>query len=228
MTEPKPRKPRARRKPPADDDASLKAAVLEAALPHVPFDGFTDKVLAEAAAEAGLDKIAIARLFPEGPISLVEAFSDSIDAEMEKRLAKLKLAQMKIRDRIGTAVTARLALLKPHKEAARRAAAFLTLPPHAPMGAKLLYRTVDTIWRAIGDTSTDFNFYTKRAILAAVYSATLMRWFTDDSEGEAATQEFLAHRIDNVMQFEKLKADIRERTKTWPSFADILRGGKRV
>ena len=96
------------------------------------------------------------------------------------------------------------------------------------MGAKLLYRTVDTIWRAIGDTSTDFNFYTKRAILAAVYSATLMRWFTDDSEGEAATQEFLAHRIDNVMQFEKLKADIRERTKGWPSFADIMHGGKRA
>jgi len=225
MTEPKPRKPRAR-KPAADDDASLKAAVLDAALPHVPFDGFTDKVLAEAAAEAGLDKIMIARLFPEGPLSLVEAFSDSIDAEMELRLAKLKLAQMKIRDRIRTAVLARLELLAAHKEAARRAAAFLTLPPHAAMGAKLLYRTVDTIWRAIGDTSTDFNFYTKRAILAAVYSTTLMRWFTDDSEGETATREFLGHRIDNVMQFEKLKADIRERTRGWPSFADILRGGK--
>ena len=228
MTEPKPRKPRARRKPPADDDASLKAAVLEAALPHVPFDGFTDKVLAEAAAEAGLDKIAIARLFPEGPISLVEAFSDSIDAEMEKRLAKLKLAQMKIRDRIKTAVLTRLELLAAHKEAARRAAAFLTLPPHAPMGAKLLYRTVDTVWRAIGDTSTDFNFYTKRAILAAVYSSTLMRWFTDDSDGETATQEFLDNRIENVMQFEKLKADFRERAKGWPSFADILRGGKKA
>jgi ubiquinone biosynthesis protein COQ9 len=228
MTEPKERKPRARRKPPADDDASLKAAVVAAALPHVPFDGFTDKVLTEAAAEAGLDKISVARLFPQGPLSLVEAFSDGIDAEMEQRLAKLKLAQMKIRERIRTAVTTRLELLKANKEAARRAAAFLTLPPHVSMGAKLLYRTVDTIWRAIGDTSTDFNFYTKRAILAAVYSSTLMRWFTDDSENETATQEFLAHRIDNVMQFEKLKADIRERAKGWPSFADIMRGGKKA
>jgi len=119
-------------------------------------------------------------------------------------------------------------LLKPHKEATRRAAAFLTLPPHAAMGAKLLYRTVDAIWRAIGDTSTDFNFYTKRAILAAVYSSTLMRWFTDDSDGETATQEFLDNRIENVMQFEKLKADFRERAKGWPSFADILRGGKKA
>jgi ubiquinone biosynthesis protein COQ9 len=228
MTEPKAPKPRARRKTAAGDDASLKAAVLEAALPHVPFDGFTDKVLAKAVVEASLDKIACARLFPEGSLSLVEAFSDHVDAEMEKRLAKLKLAQMKIRDRIKTAVTTRLELLKANKEAARRAAAFLTLPPHAAMGAKLLYRTVDTIWRAIGDTSTDFNFYTKRAILAAVYSSTLMRWFTDDSENETATQEFLAHRIDNVMQFEKLKAGIRERTKGWPSFADIMRGGKKA
>ncbi|MGD0864847.1 MAG: COQ9 family protein [Rhizomicrobium sp.] len=226
MTEP--RKPRTRRKPAAGDDAALKAAVLEAALPHVPPDGFTDKVLADAAAEAGLDKILLARLFPDGPLSLVEAFSENIDAEMEKRLAKQKLAQMKIRDRIRTAVTTRLELLKPHKEATRRAAAFLTLPPHAAMGAKLLYRTVDAIWRAIGDTSTDFNFYTKRAILAAVYSSTLMRWFTDDSEGETAAQEFLDHRIENVMQFEKLKADFRERAKGWPSFADILRGGKKA
>jgi ubiquinone biosynthesis protein COQ9 len=229
MTESKPRKPRAR-KPATEarNDSALKAAVLAAALPHVPFDGFTDKVLADATAEAGLDKVSAARLFPQGPISLVEAFSDGIDAEMEQRLARLKLAQMKIRDRIKTAVTTRLGLLRPHKEAARRAAAFLTLPPHAPMGAKLLYRTVDTIWRAIGDTSTDFNFYTKRAILAAVYSATLLRWFTDESEGETTTLEFLDHRIENVMRFEKLKADLRERAKGLPSFADFLRGGKRA
>ncbi len=92
---------------------------------------------------------------------------------------------MKIRERISAAVLARLEVLAPHKEAARRAGAFLTLPPHAPLGMTLLYRTVDAMWRAAGDTSTDFNFYTKRAILAGVYSATLMRWFNDDSEDEA-------------------------------------------
>ena len=113
---------------------------------------------------------------------------------------------MKIRERITTAVKTRLASLRPHKEAARRAAAFLTLPLHAALGAKLLYRTVDAMWRAAGDTSTDFNFYTKRAILAGVYSSTLMRWFNDASEDEAATDEFLAARIENVMQFEKFKA----------------------
>jgi ubiquinone biosynthesis protein COQ9 len=134
------------------------------------------------------------------------------------------LGKMKIRERIAAAVKTRLAILRPHKEAARRAAAFLTLPPNAPRAATLLYRTVDLMWRAAGDTSTDFNFYTKRAILAGVYSATLLRWFTDDSKDESATEEFLAHRIDGVMRFEKLKAQVRERAKHLPSLSDILRG----
>jgi ubiquinone biosynthesis protein COQ9 len=95
---------------------------------------------------------------------------------------------------------------------------------NAPLGAKLLYRTVDTMWRTAGDTSTDFNFYTKRAILAGVYSSTMMRWFNDKSDDAAATREFLSARIENVMQFERLKAEVRERTKDLPSFADILKG----
>jgi len=217
-----------RKKSGAREDAELKERVVEAALPHVPSEGFTEKVLAEAAKASGVDKVTMARLFPEGPLSLVEAFSGGIDAAMEEKLAKAKLANMKIRERIRTAVLARLDLLRPNKEAARRAAAFLTLPPHAAMGAKLLYRTVDSIWRGIGDTSTDFNFYTKRAILAGVYSATLMRWFTDDSKGESATRAFLDARIENVMRFEEFKADLRERAKGLPSLADILRGGKRA
>lgn len=196
--------------------------VLLAALKHAPFDGFTDSVLERAGKEAGASKDEVARLFPEGPLDLVEAFSDYADDQMDAALAKKKLAAMKIRDRIKTAVWARIDALRPHKEAARRAGAFLTLPPHAATGAKLLYRSVDRMWRAVGDTSTDFNFYTKRAILAGVYSATLMRWFTDQSEDEAETKAFLDARIENVMQFEKFKAQVKERTKDLPSLSDIL------
>ncbi len=111
------------------DDAALKAKVLEAALPHVVFDGFTDKVLARAADEAGVSTLARTRLFPDGPLSLVESFSADADAAMEKSLAGLDLKAMKIRARIAAAVMARIEALRPHKEAARRAAAFLTLPP---------------------------------------------------------------------------------------------------
>jgi ubiquinone biosynthesis protein COQ9 len=211
----------------AKDDAVLKEAVLMAALAHVPFDGFTDGVLARAGKEAGADKAVLARLFPDGASSLVEAFSDWADGEMKARLAKAKLAAMKVRERIKTAVLARLAVLAPHKEAARRAAAFLTLPPHAALGMTLLYRTTDAMWRAAGDTSTDFNFYTKRAILAGVYSATLMRWFTDDGKDERETKDFLARRIDDVMRFEKFKADVKERAKSWPTLTDIIGGSAR-
>jgi ubiquinone biosynthesis protein COQ9 len=201
-----------------------KEVVLAAALKHVPFDGFSDAAVARAGEDTGADKATLATYFPQGPHSLVEAFSDAADAEMEKRLTEANLAAMKIRERIATAVKARLAALRPNKEAARRAAAFLSLPTNAPLLAKLLYKTVDAMWRTAGDTSTDFNFYTKRAILAGVYSSTLLRWFSDASEDERETDAFLAARIENVMQFEKFKAQVKEQMAKLPSLEDILRG----
>ena len=209
------------RKKPADD-AALKAKVLDAALMHAVFDGFSDKLLARAGEESGAGKPDLARLFPNGPLSLVEAFSEAADAGMEKSLAAMDLKAMKIRQRIAAAVMARIEAVRPHKEAARRAAAFLTLPPHAALGARLVYRTVDAMWRAVGDTSTDFNFYTKRGILAGVYSATLMRWFTDQSPDEGETTAFLAARIENVMQFETFKAQAKQAFARLPPLSDIL------
>jgi ubiquinone biosynthesis protein COQ9 len=209
------------------DDAALKDAVLMAALVHAPFDGFTDKVLERAGKEAGASKQALSQLFPEGPLSLVEAFSGWADREMEARLADANLPAKTIRDRIRAAVLTRLDILRPHKEAARRAGAFLTLPPHAPLAFRLLYRTTDAMWRAAGDSATDFNFYTKRAILGGVYSATLMRWFNDDSEDEAETHAFLASRIEDVMRFEKFKAEIKKQAKNFPSLGDFLGGSVR-
>jgi len=202
------------------DDQALRQAVLMAALPHAAFDGFSDSLLQKAGKEADVSPSDLARLFEDGPLSLVEYFSTYADAEMEKRLAATDLKAMKIRERIATAVKTRLAVLKPHKEAARRAAALLSLPMHAALGAKLMYRTVDAMWRAAGDTSTDFNFYTKRGILAGVYGSTAMRWFNDTSTDEKATEEFLAARIENVMQFEKFKAKAKEALSNFPAFAD--------
>jgi ubiquinone biosynthesis protein COQ9 len=201
-------------------DQEMREKVLAKALPHAAFDGFTDKVLQQAGEAAGVTKADLARLFENGPTRLVEFYSTHTDAEMEKRLAAMDLKAMKIRERIATAVKTRLAILKPHKEAARRAAALLSLPMHAALGAQLVYRTVDAMWRAAGDTSTDFNFYTKRGILAGVYAATAMRWFNDTSEDEKPTGEFLAARIENVMQFEKFKAKTREALSNFPMFAD--------
>jgi ubiquinone biosynthesis protein COQ9 len=219
MTAAKQKKTRAKKKP---DDAALKRAVLDAARPHLAQDGFAQRTLQRAAAEADVDAVALARLFPRQGLSLVEAFSAWADDEMEAVLKATPLSEMKIRERIKAAVNARIVVLRPHKEAARRAAAFLTLPQNAATGATLLYRTVDRIWRAAGDTSTDFNFYTKRGILAGVYSSTMLRWFTDDSEEEKPTFEFLDRRIDDVMRFEKFKADANETLSRLPSLSDIL------
>lgn len=201
--------------------------MLMAALVHVPFDGFTDAVLARAADETDVPRTELRRLFTDGPLSLIAAFSEWADGEMLDEIATRDLSVLKIRERITLAVKIRIAVLKPHKESARRAAAFLMLPPHAPMGVKLLYRTVDAIWRGIGDTSTDFNFYSKRAILSGVYSTTLMRWFSDATADEKETHEFLRRRIDDVMRFEKFKAQIRERAGALPSLSDILNPGDR-
>ena len=228
MTE-TPKKPRKKAAPKMDapkaeqpkrDDTAMKEAVLLAALPHAAFDGFTDSVLAKAGVEAGIDKADMARLFGDGPISLVSYFSAWADAGMEARLAAMDIKAMKIRARIAAAVLARLDALSPHKEAARRAAALLSLPMHAALGAKLVYATVDAMWRAAGDTSTDFNFYTKRGILAGVYGATAMRWFNDTSEDGAATRDFLAARIENVMQFEKFKSKAKDALSNFSMFAD--------
>jgi ubiquinone biosynthesis protein COQ9 len=200
------------------DDAVAKEAVVAAALPDAAFDGFTDALLAKAGAAAGLEKPELDRLFPEGARSLIEAYSLSADAEMEKLLAEMDLGKMKIRERIAAAVLARLSILGQHKEAARRAAATLTLPMHAALGAKLMYHTVDAMWRAVGDTSTDFNFYSKRGILAGVYGSTLVCWFNDASKDEQPTRDFLAARIGNVMQFEKFKAEAKKALEKFPVF----------
>ena len=226
-----PKKPRKKAAPKTDapkaermDDQTAREAVLAAALPHAAFDGFTDSVLQKAAMEAGVKDVA--RLFENGPISLVEFYSTWADAQMEAKLAATDLKAMKIRQRIAAAVKARLSVLAPHKEAARRAAALLSLPMHAALGAKLVYRTVDVMWRAAGDTSTDFNFYTKRGILAGVYGSTAMRWFNDTGEDEKATDEFLAARIENVMQFEKFKAKAKEALSNFPAFANFTKPSK--
>ena len=220
------KKSTARKKPAAQipdgekpDDATLKQKVLAAALKDAAFDGFTDGLLAKAGKAAGVDKDMLTRLFPDGPLSLIEYYSHSVDTEMEKVLAGLDLPKRKIRERIKLAVLTRLSILKPNKEAARRAGALLSLPMNAALGAKLLYASVDAIWRAAGDTSTDFNFYTKRGILAGVYGSVLVRWFNDAGDEQSATDKFLDDRIENVMQFEKFKAKAKEALSNFPAFA---------
>jgi len=203
-----------------DADLAAKRRFLERALKDAAFDGFTPKMMEAAAKETSISEADLKRLFPEGPVSLIAFYSAEADAEMERVLAALDLSQRKVRERIKLAVLTRLSILKPNKEAARRAAALLALPMHVGLATKLMYASVDAMWRAVGDVSTDFNFYTKRAILAGVYGSVLVRWFNDTGEDEKSTEAFLDARIENVMQFEKFKAKAKDALSAFPMFAD--------
>lgn len=182
------------------DIDKTRAKLLAATLAQVPFDGWTGRALRAGAAEAGLDPAGALNAFPGGPAELIEFFSAEVDRRMLAELEKRDLDSMKVRQRVAAAVRARLEDLAPHREAVRRALSYLALPRNAALGAKCLYRTVDAIWYAAGDTSTDYNFYTKRLLLAGVYSSTLLCWLNDTSEGRAETWAFLDRRIAEVMR----------------------------
>lgn len=185
-----------------------KRALLEAMLPHVPFDGWTARSLALAVRDTGLDNGVALRAFPGGAADLLDFWVSETDAAMLRVLEGRDLAAMKVRERVRLAVMTRLELAAPHREAVRRALALEALPQHGPRALKQLYRTVDAIWYAAGDTATDYNFYTKRLLLAGVYGATLLHWLDDKSENFAGTAAFLDRRLADVMRIEKAKGKL--------------------
>lgn len=188
----------------ADDSMDMaKSRLLTAALAHVPFDGWSDVTLRAAVADSGLAAGLAAGLFPRGGIDLAVAYHKRGDQSLREALAA-DLTALRFRERVTHAVRLRLELVD--QEAVRRGVALFALPQNAIEGAALIWGTADTIWTALGDTSRDINWYSKRATLSAVYSATVLYWLGDNSEGNAETWAFLDRRIENVMQFEKIKA----------------------
>lgn len=184
------------------------ARVLAAALPHVPFDGWSAATLKAAAQDAGVP-LALARsLYPRGGVDLAMAYHRQGDAAMVAKLGAEDLAALRFRDRIARGVRIRLDLSD--RELVRRGTTLFALPLHAGDGARALWGTADAIWTALGDTTRDFSWMTKRVTLAGVHGATVLFWLGDDSPGHHATWDFLDRRIENVMQIEKAKASLRE------------------
>ena len=182
--------------------ARERAQLLESALPNIVFDGWSSATLAQAARDTGLSDDAVAAAFPNGGIDALTLFLHHADAATESAIAALPLTTLKIRQKIEEAVMARLDWALPHREAVRSGLVLLSSPFHASVGLKSLYDTTDTIWHAIGDRSTDMNFYSKRALLAGVYSSTVLVWLDDHSENMSTTRQFLQHRIADVMKIE--------------------------
>jgi len=196
---------------PAGDDRTLDELRLALA-PEIAraavFDGWNDDALDRAAAQAGVDA-AVARLaFPAGAMDMIAAWIDSTDAKMQAAFGDGSLAQLKIRDRIRTLLQFRLDAVAGMEEALRRALAIQAMPHNLARTMQLGWRSADRMWRLAGDTATDYNHYTKRAILMGIYSATLAVWVDDASEGKAETRAFLDRRIEGVMKFEKAKAQL--------------------
>lgn len=187
------------------DDRALRDKIVLAMLPGVPFEGWSRRALRHAAKRVDLTEAEMSSLFPHGVRDAVVAFNDWADRTTEAALAKQHGTRLKLRERIALGVRTRLTVLEPHHEAVRRMLAFLTLPANLSLGPRLLYRTVDMLWHAAGDRSTDFSFYTKRGLLAGIYAATTLYWLDDKSPDHAATAEFLDRRIAEVMQIPKLR-----------------------
>lgn len=195
-----------------DPDAALRDRLADAFMAEAAFDGWTRAALAASGRALDLPAGEADRLFPGGPLQALAYVSERADRRTVEDMEKEGIPALKIRDRIRSAVRIRLERHAGSREAARRALSTLSLPLNAGLALKLLYRTVDAMWYAAGDTSTDFNFYTKRATLAGVYSSTLLYWLNDRSSGAEATWAFLDRRIDDVMKFEKLKGQVRSWT----------------
>ena len=202
---------------PAADTGSIDA-LLDAALIHVAFDGWTEATFAAAVEDCGMDPVLARALCPRGAVDLALAYHRRGDAQMLERLKTADLTGLRFRDKIAAAVRFRLEA-SDDNEAVRRGVTLFSLPVYAADGAKAIWGTVDAIWTALGDTSEDINWYSKRATLSGVYSSTVLFWLGDDSPGHQATWDFLDRRIDNVMQFEKLKADVQKNPLLKPLLA---------
>lgn len=196
--------------------------LLDAALNHALFDGWSAAAIEAARADIRMSAEEVQALLPRGPVDLALAYHQRGDAQMIEALASEDLSAMRFRDRIAHAVRIRLEVAD--KELVRRGFSLFALPQHSADGSRALWETADHIWNALGDTSRDINWYTKRASLSAVYSTTALFWLGDESPGSEATWAFLDRRIENVMQFEQVKA----RVKKNPLFEAFMKGPGRV
>ena len=207
------------------DPTPLQALRLRLALPvgeNAVFDGWSEAAVNSAAVQLGIDPAQARLAFPKQPARMIEAWIDGVDAAMAAHFTPDLIAAMKVRDRIRSMIWFRIETIAPAREALRKALAILAMPQHVPLALRTGWRSADLMWRLAGDTATDYNHYTKRMTLSAVYASTLLAWLDDDSEGFAETGAFLDRRLAEVMKFEKWKAEWRGNAIRRPSLARFL------
>jgi ubiquinone biosynthesis protein COQ9 len=207
------------------DDPTLdeiRLALAPAIGRNAAFDGWSDAAVKSAAEEIGVDPDVAALAVKGGAMTLIDAWIESIDLELAERLPPEKLNAMKIRQRITALLATRMEIMAADREALRRAMAIMAMPQNLAKATKIGWRSADRMWRLAGDTASDFNHYTKRMTLSAVYGSLLVVFVNDESEDFADSRAFLDRRIDNVMQFEKVKAQAKARQEYVPSFSRFI------
>jgi ubiquinone biosynthesis protein COQ9 len=207
------------------DLTPLQALRLRLALPvgeNAVFDGWSEAAVDSAAGQLGVDPAQARLAFPDDAAHMIEAWIDGVDAAMAAHFTPEVIAAMKVRDRIRSMIWFRIETAAPAREALRKALAILAMPQNIPLALRTGWRSADLMWRLAGDTATDYNHYSKRLTLSAVYTSTLLAWLDDDSEGFADTGEFLDRRLGDVMRFEKWKAEWRGNAIRRPSLARFL------
>ncbi len=200
----------------------IRLALAPAIGRNAAFDGWSAAAVSAAASEIGVDADIAQLAFKDGAMAMIDAWIDSIDMEVARRLPPEKLNAIKIRERITALLATRMEIMAPDRESLRRAMGVLASPQNLVRAAKIGWRTADRNWRLAGDTATDFNHYTKRMTLSAVYASLLVVFVNDDSEDFAEARAFLDRRIDNVMQFEKVKAQVKKRREHVPSLSRFI------
>ena len=200
----------------------LRLALAPDVAANAAFDGWGEAAIAAAAAARGVDPGVAALAYPGGAIDMIDAWFAWVDVAMAEALPMDALAGMKIRARISALVEARLDLIAPDREALRRALAILALPTNLLRAGRLGWRAADVMWRRAGDTAVDYNHYTKRTLLAAIYAATIQVFVDDDSDGQTDTRAFLARRIEGIMAFERMKSGLLARTERRPSLSRFI------
>lgn len=189
--------------------------LLDAALNHVAFDGWSPATFSAAVRDVGMTETEAKGFAPRGSVDLAVAYHRRADRSMIDRLKNTDMSGLRFRDKVSTALRYRIEAMD-DREAVRRATTLFSLPNHAAEGAKLIWETADHVWTALGDTSDDLNWYSKRATLSAVWASTVLYWLGDDSAGQADTMAFIDRRIEDVMRIEKVKGQLRENPLTKP------------